>query len=65
MAVSTGSTRFGTPDRGQSTVAAMAGRVCQSDDCTTVLSIYNRSTWCSIHEQPGHSRSSAGKAPLR
>jgi hypothetical protein len=65
MAVSTGSTRFGTPDRGRSTIVAVPGRICQSDDCSTILSVYNRSVWCSIHEQPGHSRSTVGRVPPR
>ena len=25
------------------------GRVCAKDDCTTTLSIYNKSKWCFIH----------------
>jgi hypothetical protein len=30
-----------------------AGRVCASEDCRTLLSIYNRSTFCWLHE-PAH-----------
>ena len=25
------------------------GRVCRDDDCSTKLSVYNDSTWCSLH----------------
>jgi len=28
------------------------GRVCQSDRCSTVLSIYNATGWCWQHEEP-------------
>ncbi len=31
------------------------GRVCQAEGCTTVLSIYNPSSLCSLHEgRAGH-----------
>lgn len=28
------------------------GRVCQAEDCGTVLSIYNATRWCWQHERP-------------
>ena len=28
-----------------------AGRVCAEDDCTTRLSIYNESDYCSLHHR--------------
>ena len=27
-----------------------SGRVCERDACSTVLSVYNRSLFCSVHE---------------
>jgi hypothetical protein len=27
-----------------------AGRTCQTDDCTTKLSVYNKAEFCSPHE---------------
>jgi len=29
---------------------SIRGRVCQTDGCTTVLSVYNKSDACSMHE---------------
>jgi hypothetical protein len=52
VSVKTGRTQFGTPNRGSSTAMSQRGRVCLSDDCPTVLSVYNHSHWCSVHEQP-------------
>jgi hypothetical protein len=54
MGMGAGQVQFGTPDRGRSTPTSNRGRVCQYDDCPTVLSIYNHSDWCSVHEQPDH-----------
>lgn len=28
------------------------GRVCEAEDCVTVLSIYNATRWCWQHEEP-------------
>lgn len=42
---------FGAPDRGkESSARAPRGRVCAQSGCRTVLSIYNKSTLCSIHQ---------------
>lgn len=27
-----------------------AGRVCEEDGCATILSVYNDSYWCALHE---------------
>lgn len=27
-------------------------RICAEDDCNTILSMYNRNEFCSIHEEP-------------
>jgi hypothetical protein len=60
MIGSNASTQFGTPDRGRATVSSARGRVCEASGCTTILSIYNHSVWCSVHDQPGLKRSSVG-----
>lgn len=56
MVGSNASTRFGTPERGRTTDSSPRGRVCETIGCSTILSIYNHSAWCSIHEQPGQKR---------
>ena len=35
---------------GQKVSSYDAGRVCDHDACTTVLSRYNKSPYCSVHE---------------
>lgn len=32
-------------------LATSSPRRCAADDCTTVLSRYNESRWCAVHEQ--------------
>ncbi len=44
--------QFGSPDRGKVPAASLRGRRCESFECDTVLSIYNRSARCSVHEAP-------------
>jgi hypothetical protein len=46
-----GRVQFGAPS-GKVTASSLPGRVCQAGSCTTILSIYNHSSWCSVHEQP-------------
>jgi hypothetical protein len=48
-------TRRGEPlNRGRRSVAQHeAGRVCESPNCDTQLSIYNGSGQCSVHERSG------------
>jgi len=43
-------TQFGSPDKGKSPRKAAPGRVCRRDGCVTLLSIYNKSDDCSVHE---------------
>jgi hypothetical protein len=43
-------TQFGSQDKGKSPRKAAPGRVCRWDGCVTVLSIYNKSDDCSVHE---------------
>jgi hypothetical protein len=63
MLGSSASTQFGTPDRGRAANSSARGRVCEALGCSTILSIYNHSAWCSIHDQPGLRRSQAGVRP--
>jgi hypothetical protein len=42
--------QFGLPERGKTRSKAPRGRVCGHDGCVTVLSIYNASADCSVHE---------------
>jgi hypothetical protein len=42
-------TRFGRPS-GKQLAAAEAGRTCAEDGCDTVLSRYNKTQKCSLHE---------------
>ena len=43
---------FGQPDRGRGKASrAAAGRTCDEDGCATILSTYNASTRCGIHEK--------------
>ncbi len=50
MATKSTATQFGTPDRGKITKTSARGRVCAADGCNTVLSVYNDSPVCSVHE---------------
>jgi len=45
-----GRLQYGFPLKSKSHRRGALGRVCQSNGCTTVLSIYNRSDDCSLHE---------------
>lgn len=47
----TGRIQFGSPS-GRTTASSRRGRVCDAGGCSTILSIYNHSPWCSVHEQP-------------
>ena len=51
MTASSGVVQFGSTLK--ATRSQPAGRVCESGGCETVLSIYNHSAWCYVHEQPG------------
>ena len=42
--------QFGLPVKSKSHRRSALGRVCRTNGCTTVLSIYNRSADCSLHE---------------
>ena len=50
--------QMGVPARGKSPRMSARGRVCQMVGCTTVLSIYNATGGCSVHElqMPKNSR---------
>jgi hypothetical protein len=50
VAANVGHLQFGTPLKGKSIRKTTRGRVCRTDGCTTVLSIYNASDDCSVHE---------------
>ena len=50
MLANTSRTQFGPQDKGKSPRKAASGRVCREDGCVTVLSIYNKSVDCSVHE---------------
>lgn len=56
MAANSGRVQFGLPTKGKSLKVSARGRVCQSDGCTTVLSIYNQAPDCSVHERRTLSR---------
>jgi hypothetical protein len=43
-------TQFGSAVKGKSHRMSASGRVCRSDGCVTVLSIYNKADDCSLHE---------------
>jgi len=43
--------KFGSIDRHKALRRSQSGRVCVSDGCSTVLSIYNESATCSVHER--------------
>jgi hypothetical protein len=51
MAVTSKGVLFG-PASGRPTTSSPHGRVCRALGCSTILSIYNHSAWCSLHEQP-------------
>jgi hypothetical protein len=38
------------PRAGEKVSSHPAGRVCQHEYCTTVLSVYNPSPFCGVHE---------------
>jgi hypothetical protein len=40
-----------SPSAGKSMKVSPQGRVCQNEGCATVLSIYNSSADCSMHER--------------
>jgi hypothetical protein len=50
VAANNGRVQFGLPVKSKSHRRGALGRVCQADGCTTVLSIYNNSDDCSLHE---------------
>jgi hypothetical protein len=56
VVANSGRVQFGLPSKGKTQKVAASGRVCQSDGCTTVLSIYNRAPDCSLHERRTLSR---------
>jgi hypothetical protein len=41
------------PMSGDPIPSSGAGRVCDQEGCATVLSIYNRTEFCSLHARPG------------
>ena len=41
-----------TPQKGRRPRRMNRDRLCAADDCTTKLSVYNRSDFCWIHEEP-------------
>jgi hypothetical protein len=51
MVASSGKVQFGSSSK-RPTASSPRGRVCEVGECPTVLSIYNHSVWCSVHEQP-------------
>jgi hypothetical protein len=51
VVANSGRVQFGLASKGKSLKVSAAGRVCQSDGCTTVLSIYNQAPDCSVHER--------------
>jgi len=42
--------QFGAPVKKKSLRMVARGRVCRTDGCATVLSIYNEAFDCSLHE---------------
>jgi hypothetical protein len=50
MVAKSGRIQFGVPTKGRTTRTSDRGRVCRADGCATVLSIYNDSSDCSVHE---------------
>jgi len=50
LVANSGRVAFGVPVKGKSLRPSPQGRVCQTDGCSTVLSIYNDSLECSLHE---------------
>jgi len=44
------SVHFGAPLAGTAAANSRRGRICEYGGCATVLSIYNHSEWCSVHE---------------
>ena len=50
MTANVGHLQFGIPLKGKSIRKAIRGRVCRTDGCATVLSIYNGQDDCSVHE---------------
>lgn len=44
--------RYGVPDRGKGSIPqAGKGRPCEEPGCTTVLSVYNTSSNCWVHDR--------------
>lgn len=41
-----------TPQKGRRPRRMSEDRRCAADDCTTKLSVYNRASYCWIHEEP-------------
>ena len=52
MALGNGSVALGKPDSKRVTASSQPGRICEADRCSTILSIYNHLSWCSVHESP-------------
>ena len=50
MVANAGRVQFGVPVKSRSHGTGALGRVCGAYGCTTVLSIYNRSEECALHE---------------
>ena len=42
---------FGGPVKSKKQVRAAKGRTCERPECNTILSTYNDSSTCSIHER--------------
>jgi hypothetical protein len=59
VVANSGRVQFGLPSKGKTPKVATSGRVCQSDGCTTVLSIYNQALDCALHERRVVSRARA------
>jgi len=50
---------------GKAAVRHEAGRICEAQDCTTQLSIYNGSSRCSVHEASwGQAQLTPTRGPL-
>jgi hypothetical protein len=50
MIKTSGAIQFGAPVKGKSLEVSDRGRVCWAEGCTTLLSVYNHSDHCSLHE---------------
>jgi hypothetical protein len=49
MVANSGRVQFGTPVKGKTVRQVQPGRICRSEGCATVLSVYNDSEECSLH----------------